>query len=79
MARVHGLEHVETLGAANLADDDAVGAHAQGVLDQVTLGDETLALDVLGPGLEADDVGLLELQFGGVLDGNDALVGRDHV
>ena len=32
---VHGLEHVERRGVADLADDDAVGAHAQAVLDQV--------------------------------------------
>ena len=35
VAGVHGLEHVEGCGVADLADDDAVGAHAQGVLDQV--------------------------------------------
>ena len=29
VAGVHGLEHVEGLGAADLADDDAVGPHAQ--------------------------------------------------
>ena len=27
MAGVHGLEHVERLGRATLADDDPVGAH----------------------------------------------------
>src|SRR5205823_1418951 len=32
---VHGLEHVESLGAADLAHDDAVGTHTQGVADQV--------------------------------------------
>ena len=35
VAGVHGLEHVEGLAAAALADHDAVGAHAQGVLDEV--------------------------------------------
>ena len=29
VARVHRLEHVQRLGAADLADDDAVGPHAQ--------------------------------------------------
>ena len=29
VARVHRLEHVQCLGASDLADDDAVGAHAQ--------------------------------------------------
>ena len=29
VAGVHGLEHVEGLAATALADDDAVGAHAE--------------------------------------------------
>ena len=74
----HGLEHVEGLAAADLADDDAVGAHAQRVADQVADGDPALALDVGRPGLQADDVLLLELEFGGVLDGDDALAVRDQ-
>ena len=38
VAGVHGLDHVQRLGAAALADDDAVGPHAQGVLHQVADG-----------------------------------------
>src|SRR3546814_2513400 len=34
MAGVHRGEQVETLRAADFAQDDAVGAHAQGVLDE---------------------------------------------
>ena len=44
MAGIHGLEHVDRLGAANLAEDDAVGAHTQSVLDQVAHGNFTLSL-----------------------------------
>ena len=36
VAGVHGLEHVEGLGATALTDDDAVWPHTQGVTDQVT-------------------------------------------
>ena len=32
MAGVHGLEQVEGLGSAHLADDDAFRAHTQAVL-----------------------------------------------
>src|SRR5205085_716056 len=74
---VHGLEHVQGLGAAALADDHAIGAHTQAVLDQVALIDFAFAFDVGRSGLEAHDVGLLELEFGGVLDGDDAFVGGD--
>ena len=53
VARVHRLEHVQRLGAADLADDDPVGAHAQRVADELADRDLALALDVLRPRLEA--------------------------
>ena len=76
VARVHRLEHVERLGAANLADDDPVGAHAQGVPDELADANLALALDVRRPRLEGDDVILLELELRRVLDRDDALVAR---
>ena len=38
VAGVHGLQHVQRLFAADFADDDAVGPHAQGVAHQVAAG-----------------------------------------
>ena len=73
VAGVHRLEHVERLAAADLADDDAVGPHAQRVAHQVAGRDLALALDVGRPALEPDDVPLLQPQLGRVLDGDDAL------
>ena len=64
VARVHRLQHVERFAGANLADDDAVGPHAQGILDQVALRDLALALDIRRPGLEAHDMLLLQLELG---------------
>jgi small subunit ribosomal protein S4 len=61
--RVHRLEHVEGLAAANLADDDPVGAHAEGVPHEVALGDGALPLDVRGAGFQPDGGVLLENQF----------------
>ena len=78
VAGVHGLEHVERLAAAALADDDAVGPHAQGVAHQLADGDGALALDVRRARLERDHVLLAELQLGRVLDGDDALVVGDE-
>ena len=78
VAGVHGLEHVERLAAAALADDDAVGPHAQRVAHQVADRDLALALDVGRARLERDDVLLAQLELGGVLDGDDALVVRDE-
>ena len=78
VAGVHGLEHVERGGVADLADDDAVGPHAQRVADQVADRDLALALDVRRAGLEAQHVLLVQLELGGVLDRDDALVLGDE-
>src|SRR5579872_784146 len=72
VAGIHGLEHVEGFLAAALAEDHAVGPHAQRVFHQIALPDFALAFDVGWPRLHAADVRLLQLQFGGVLDGEQA-------
>ena len=73
VAGVHGLQHVQRLRAADLADDDPVWPHAQGVADELADRDLALALDVLRARLQSENVGLLHLQLGCVLDGDDAL------
>ncbi len=78
MAGVHGLEHVHGLAATDLTDDDPVGAHTERVDQQQPLGHLAPSLDVRGPGLQADHVGLPELELGRVLDRDDALVRRDE-
>ena len=78
VAGVHRLQHVERGAVADLADDDAVGPHAQGVAHQVADGDLARALDVGRAGLEPQHVLLVQLELGGVLDGDDALVVRDE-
>ena len=78
MARVHRLEHVERLRAADLADDDAVGAHAQGVADELADRDLALALDVLRPRLEPEHVPLVQAKLGRVLDRDDAVRVRNR-
>jgi hypothetical protein len=74
MAGVHGLQQVEGLRSAHLAHDDPFGTHTQTVLDQVAHRDLALALKVGRAGFEAHDVRLLQLKFGGVFAGDDALV-----
>ncbi len=78
MARVHRLEHVDRLGAANLTDDDAVGPHAESVPHEVADANLALPLDVGRPRLERDDVLLVELQLGCVLDRQDPLAVGDE-
>ena len=63
--------------AANLADDDAVGAHTQSVADQVALRYFALAFDVGRTRFEADDVRLLQLQLCRVFNRHDALALRE--
>src|SRR5690242_510350 len=78
VAGVHGLEHVQRLAATTLTDDDAVGAHTEAALDQLTDGHRALALDVGRTRLELDPVRLLQLQLGGVFAGDEALVLGDE-
>ena len=79
VAGVHRLQQVERLGSAHFADDDAFGPHAQAVLDQVAHGDLAFAFEVGRAGFQAHHVRLLQLQFGRVLAGDDALVVVDEV
>ena len=77
MPGIHRREHVERFRPADLADDDPIRAHAQRVADEIANQHLALALDVRRPRLEPDHVLLLQLQLGGVLDGDDPLVVPD--
>ena len=72
---VHRLHHVERFRPADFADDDAVRPHPQRVAQEIALADLAVALEIGGPRLQRDDVRLLQLEFGSVLDGDDALAG----
>src|SRR6478752_5671875 len=74
MAGIHGLQQVERLGSADFADDDAFGTHTQAVAHQFAHRYLAFAFDVGRPGFQPHYVGLLQLQFGGVFAGDDALV-----
>ena len=75
MAGVHGLKHVEGFLTTALAKNDAVGTHAKRVLwTSSTLSNLTVTFGVWRAGLHASDMGLLELEFGCVLDRDQALM-----
>ena len=76
VAGIHGLKHIQSLAAAALADDNPVGAHAQRVADQVADRDRPLALHVRRTGFKPDQMLLMELEFGRVLNGDDAFAVR---
>ena len=46
MPGVHRLQHVEGFAAADLTDNDAIGAHPQCIAHEFTLRDLTDTLDV---------------------------------
>ena len=78
MAGVHGLQHVERLAAAALADDDAVGPHAQAVRTRSRMVIWPLPSMLAGRVSSWTTWCWLQLQLGGVLDGDDALVLGDE-
>ena len=78
VAGVHGLEHVQRLGATAFPDDNPVRPHPQRVAYQVARGDFSESLGVIRPRLQAADVGLLQTELGGVLNRDDALFGRNE-
>ena len=73
VAGVHGLQHVQRFLAAHLADHDAVRPHTQAVDQQFPLPHRAVAFEVGRAGFQPRHVRLLQLQFGRVLDGDDAL------
>src|ERR1043166_573201 len=78
VAGVHRLQQVERFGTAHLADDDAFRPHAQAVAHQLAHADLPFALQVGRTSFQAHHVRLLQLQLGGVLAGDDALVVVDE-
>ena len=65
-ALVPGVERdqqVDHLGAAELADDEPVGAHAQRLPDELAQPDRAGSLDVRGPGDQPDHVGVVDHQY----------------
>ena len=72
MPGVHGLQHIQSFFASNLADDDAIRAHTQTINYQLTLLDRALAFDIRRPGFQPHHVLLFQLKFGSVLHRYDA-------
>ena len=78
MARVHRLKHIERLGAADLAQNDAIRTHAKRIAHKIALGNLTPPFQVWRPCFQLHHMPLLKLQFGRVLNGDDAFRRRDH-
>ena len=74
---VHGLQHVERLRPAALADQNAIRPHTQGVADQVPCRHLADAFDVGGARFQPADMRLLQAQLGGIFNGHNALILRN--
>ena len=60
VSRIHGLEHVEGLTAADLTHDDAIRSHPERVANQISDRDLAATLDGRRSGLQTYDVWLGE-------------------
>ena len=78
VAGVERREQLADLRAADLADDQPVGPHPQGLPHEVAQLDAARPLDVGRPGHQPDDVRMPRPQLGHVLDGDDAFTRPDE-
>lgn len=76
---IHRLQHVQGFSTTTLANDDPIRTHTQAVLDQVTNGHGSLALNIWRPSFKSDGVGLSQSQFGGIFYRNDSFAMRNIV
>ena len=74
MTRVHRLHHIQRFAAADLTDNDPVGAHTKCIADQIPRGYRALSFDIGRARFEPNDVILLKLQFSRVFYRNDSFI-----
>ena len=79
MTGVHRLQHVERLAAPAFTHDDAIGPHAQRILDQIPDGDGPAPLGIGGPRFQRHQVRMHQLQLGRILDRDQPLTHRNQV
>ncbi len=73
-AGVQGEQQVERLGVADLADDEAVGPHAQRLLDEAPQRHLAGALEAGLPALQRDEVGCVDGELERLLDRDDPVM-----
>ena len=75
MTRIHGLKQIKSLRPAHFAHDNPLGAHTQTVFNQVAHRDRTHTFQIGRAGFQPHHMWLLQLQFGGILAGNNPFIG----
>ena len=63
MPGVHRRQQVDDLRASDLADDDAIGPHAQCLTDKIAQSDLPGALEICGARLQADHMRMSRSQL----------------
>ena len=76
MSGVHRLDQRQHFVAAHFADDDPVGSQPEGGAHEIGKGHRRRAVGERGPRLETNGLSVSERQLTGVLDHEDAFVGR---
>jgi len=79
VAGVEGLQKIKGLLSANLSQDGALGPVPQAGLEQVADSDGRDFRSLLAAGLEADQVRLANVDFGGVLNDQQAIIVGNEV
>ena len=74
VAGIHGLEHVQRLGATDFTDDDSIGSHPEAVANQFALAILAMAFGVGRPGFHAHNVRMIQDEFGGILHRDDSFI-----
>ncbi len=77
MARVEGIEQGSRLDAADFSKNDPVRSPAESGLQKVVK--SYLGLERIGLAFRRQNVWLLDLKFGGVLDDNEAILFGNRV
>src|ERR1700722_5196832 len=72
MAGVEGIEQRSRLGSAHFAENDPVRSPAESGLQEIIEGD--VGLECVGLAFGRDNVRLLDVKFGRVLNDDDAIV-----
>ena len=74
---VHGLQHVKRFAGTDFADDNAVGAHTQGVAHQIANRNGALTFQVRRAGFQGNHMLLLQTKFSRIFYGNNTFVVRN--
>src|SRR6266576_1497463 len=77
MARIHGLQHIESFLPAYFSHDDSVRTHPQTVDNQLSCLNSALSFRIGRTAFQSHNVSLLQLQFCRILDRDNALLRGD--